>query len=228
MTKKILSSKWTKAVLFLLCLVPAIRIAVPVAVALMVLPDRAIATPHGFWLDLTPNPVEFITHYTGDWTIRFILITLTVTPLRMLLNQPQLTRFRRMLGLYAFFYGMLHLTTWMWLSSGWDLSAMWADVLKRWYITVGMAGLLAMVPLAITSTAGWVRRLGYKRWQNLHRLIYFTALAGVIHYYLLVKSDIRLPVMYGVILAILMLFRLKTWLKKPTKPTPKRVPAPAA
>ena len=226
--KKILSSKWTKAVLFLLCLIPAVRIAGPVAVALMKIPESFVASPPGFWLDLTPNPVEFITHFTGDWTIRFVLITLAVTPLRMLTNQPLFTRLRRMLGLFAFFYGMLHLTTWMWLSSGWDLSAMWADVIKRWYITVGMAGLLAMVPLAITSTAGWVRRLGYKKWQNLHRLVYLTAAAGVIHYYLLVKSDIRLPVMYGAIFAVLMLFRMKTWFKKPAKPAPKSVPAPAA
>ncbi len=228
MLKKILSSKWTKAVLFLLCLIPAVRISAPIAVALMKIPESFVASPPGFWLDLTPNPVEFITHFTGDWTIRFILITLTVTPLRMLTNQPLLTRFRRMLGLFAFFYGMLHLTTWMWLSSGWDPSAMWADILKRWYITVGMAGLLCMTPLAVTSTAGWVRRMGYKRWQQLHRLVYATALAGVIHYYLLVKSDIRLPVMYGAILTVLMLFRVKTWLKKPTKPAPKPVPAPAA
>jgi sulfoxide reductase heme-binding subunit YedZ len=227
-TKKILSSKWTKAVLFLLCLVPAVRIGGPVFVALNVLPPSAVAVPaHGWWLDLTPNPVEFITHYTGDWTIRFLLITLTITPLRGLLNQPQLTRFRRMLGLFAFFYGMLHLTTWAWLSSGWDPHAMWADILKRWYITVGMFGLLCMVPLAITSTAGWVRRMGYKKWQRLHRLVYFTALAGVIHHYLLVKSDIRLPVMYGAILAVLMLYRLKVWLKKPAKPAPRRVPTPA-
>ena len=227
MTKKILSSKWTKAVLFLLCLIPAVRISGPVAVALMKLPESFVASPRGFWLDLTPNPVEFITHFTGDWTIRFILITLTITPLRMLLNQPTLTRFRRMLGLFTLFYAMLHLTTWMWLSSAWDPSAMWADILKRWYITVGMAGLLGMMPLAVTSTAGWVRRMGYKRWQKLHRIVYFSAAAGVTHYYLLVKSDIRLPAMYGAILAVLMLFRVKGWLKRPAKPAAKRVPATA-
>jgi sulfoxide reductase heme-binding subunit YedZ len=226
--KKILSSKWTKAVLFLLCVLPAVRIGGPVLVALNVLPERAVAFPeHGFWLDLSPNPVEFITHYTGDWTLRFILITLSITPLRMLANQPQFTRFRRMLGLFAFFYGVMHFITWLGLSNGFDLAQMWQDILKRWYITVGMAGLLAMLPLAVTSTAGWVRRMGYKRWQQLHRLIYITALAGVVHYYLLVKSDIRLPLMYAAIFAVLMLFRLKTWLKKPSKPVVKKVPASA-
>ena len=225
MLKKILSSKWTKAVLFLLCLIPVVRLAGPVLVAVNVLPPSAVAFPaQGWWLDLTPNPVEFITHFTGNWTIRFLMITLTVTPLRMLLNQPQLTRFRRMLGLFAFFYGCCHLYTWIWLSSGFDPTAMWKDVVKRWYITVGMAGLLCMVPLAITSTAGWVRRMGYKRWQKLHRLVYFSAAAGCIHYYLLVKSDVRLPLMYAAILTVLMLFRLKTWLKKPVKPAPRSIP----
>jgi sulfoxide reductase heme-binding subunit YedZ len=229
MLKKILSSKWTKVVLFLLCLIPAVRIGGPVLVAVGPLPPSAVAFPaHGWWLDLTPNPVEFITHFTGDWTLRFILITLAVTPLRGLLNQPQLTRFRRMLGLFTFFYAMLHLTTWAWLSSGWDPSEMWKDILKRWYITVGMAGLLGMVPLAITSTAGWVRRMGYKRWQKLHRLIYGSAAAGVLHYYLLVKSDIRLPVMYGAILSVLLLYRVGTWLRKRKPAAPRRVPAAVA
>ena len=169
MVKKILSSKWTKALLFLVCLIPAIRLAGPVLVAASdKIPPSIIAFPaHGWWLDLTPNPVEFITHFTGNWVLRFVLITLAITPLRMLTNQPQLTRFRRMLGLFAFFYGCCHLYTWIWLSSGFDLDAMWKDVIKRWYITVGMAGLLCMIPLAVTSTAGWVRRMGYKRWQKL-------------------------------------------------------------
>ena len=104
--------------------------------------------------------------------------------------------------------------TWVWLDKFFDLREMWKDVLKRRFITAGMTGLLLMIPLAVTSTAGWVRRMGYKRWQRLHRLIYFSALAGVIHYYWLVKSDIRLPVMYGVILAVLMLYRGIAWLRK--------------
>ena len=107
-----------------------------------------------------------------------------------------------MLGLWAFFYGTLHLTTWMWLDKFFDPADMWADLIKRRFITMGMTGFALMIPLAITSTTGWIRRLG-KRWQQLHRLIYFSAAAGVIHYWWLVKSDIRLPLLYGAILALL-------------------------
>jgi sulfoxide reductase heme-binding subunit YedZ len=191
----VLSSRWTKAFLFLLCLTP-----------LFLLGWR------GYREELGANPIEYITHRTGDWTIRFLLITLSVTPLRKLLNQPKLARFRRMLGLFAFFYGCLHLTTWVWLDKFFVLGDMWADVVKRRFITAGMTGLLLMLPLAITSTAGWVRRLGFRRWQAIHRLVYFSALAGVIHYYWLVKSDVRLPLMYGGILAVLMAYRLGVWL----------------
>ena len=209
---KFLSSKWTKAALFVLSLAPL-----------------AYLFWRGFHADLTANPIEYITHFTGDWTIRFVMITLAVTPLRMLLNRPQITRFRRMLGLYAFFYGMLHLTVWVWLDKNFDTSEMWEDVFKRRFITVGMLALLLMVPLAITSTAGWVRRLGFVRWQRLHRLVYFTGVAAVIHYYWLVKSDIRLPLMYGAILAVLLAFRVPTWLKrKPQRPAKVVRPAVAA
>jgi sulfoxide reductase heme-binding subunit YedZ len=201
--KKFLVSKWTKALLFLLCLVPLVKLA-----------WLGYRSSRGDVLALTINPIEFITHYTGDWTMRFLLITLAVTPVRSLLNQPQLIRFRRMLGLFAFFYGVLHLTTWVWLDKFFDLKEMWADVVKRRFITAGMTGLLLMTPLAITSTAGWVRRLGFQRWQRLHRLIYFSALAGVIHYYWLVKSDIRLPLLYAAILAVLMAYRGIVWLAK--------------
>jgi sulfoxide reductase heme-binding subunit YedZ len=198
--KKVLSNRWTKVVLFVLCLVP-----------LAWLGWRA------YQQNLTANPIEFITHFTGDWTIRFLLITLGVTPLRKLFNLPQLARFRRMFGLFAFFYGCLHLMTWLGLDKFFDLSEMWKDVVKRRFITAGMTAFLLMLPLAITSTAGWVRRLGFVRWQRLHRLIYFSALAGVIHYYWLVKSDIRLPVMYGAIWAILMCYRLVVWTRAPRK-----------
>ena len=119
-----------------------------------------------------------------------------------------------MAGLFAFFYGLLHLTTWIWLDKGFDTGEMWDDIIKRRFITVGMLGLVLMAALAVTSTAGWVRRLGFRRWQLLHRLIYFSAAAGVVHYYWLVKSDIRLPLMYGAILVLLMLYRAGQWLKK--------------
>jgi sulfoxide reductase heme-binding subunit YedZ len=195
--RKLLLSKWTKVLLFVLCLIPVLSLG-----------WRA------YQQNLGANPIEYITHATGDWTIRFLLITLSVTPIRMLLNQPQLARFRRMLGLFAFFYGFLHLMTFVGLDKFFDVAEMWKDVLKRPFITAGFTGFMLIVPLAITSTSGWVRRLGYRRWQLLHRLIYFSALAGVIHYYWLVKSDVRLPLMYGGILAVLLLYRMAAWLRK--------------
>jgi sulfoxide reductase heme-binding subunit YedZ len=194
--KKFWLSPWTNVLLFCWCLVPLLNLLW-----------------HVYRQELTANPIEFITHRTGDWTIRFLLITLAITPLREILNQPQLIRFRRMTGLFAFFYGCLHFTTWIWLDKAFEASEMWDDIVKRRFITAGMTGLLLMAPLAVTSTAGWVRRLGYRRWQLLHRAIYFSALAGVIHYYWLVKSDIRLPVMYGAILAALLLYRAGKWVK---------------
>ncbi|HEX7081991.1 MAG TPA: protein-methionine-sulfoxide reductase heme-binding subunit MsrQ [Gammaproteobacteria bacterium] len=206
---RVLTSKWAKPVVFVLGLVP-----------FMWLVSRIIVR------DLTANPIEYMTHFTGDWTIRFLLITLSVTPLRMLFKKPALTRFRRMLGLYAFFYSCLHLSIWLLLDLQLDLPAMVEDVIERKYITVGMAAFLAMVPLAITSTAGWVRRLGYRRWQKLHRLVYFSAAGGVIHYYWLVKSDVREPLLYAAILLALLAVRLPNWLRKP-QPATKRARAPA-
>ena len=178
--------------------------------------------------DLGANPIEFITHATGDWTIRFLLITLGVTPLRKLLHQPKLARYRRMLGLFAFFYAFLHLMTWVGLDKFFDLHDMWKDVVKRRFITAGMTGFTLLIPLALTSTAGWVRRLGFRRWQMLHRLIYFGATAGVIHYYWLVKSDVHLPLMYGAILAVLLAYRLGVWIQSKRLPAghKERWPAP--
>ena len=139
--------------------------------------------------------------------MRFLLITLSITPLRRILAQPDLIRFRRMLGLFSFFYGVLHLITWIWLDKFFDLHEMWADVVKRRFITMGMLGFLLMLPLALTSTAGSIRRMGGKNWQRLHRAIYVSAVAGVIHYYWLVKSDIRMPLLYAVILGVLLALR---------------------
>ena len=193
----LLNSKWSKPVVFLLCLVP-----------LAALGWRAL---HG---ELTANPIEFITHATGDWTLRFLIITLCVTPFRKILHLPELIRFRRMLGLFAFFYACLHFTTYIWLDKFFDLSEMWKDIAKRKYITVGFTAFLLLIPLAITSTAGWIRRLGGKRWQLLHRLIYFSAALGVIHYYWLVKSAVIRPLTYGAIVAVLLLWRLFSSLSK--------------
>src|SRR6478735_4967864 len=160
---------------------------------------------------LGANPVEALEHGTGDWTLRFLLITLSITPARKLLRVPSLIKFRRMLGLFAFFYGCLHFLTYVWLDKFFDLHEMLTDIAKRKFITIGLTALLLMLPLAITSTSGWIRRLGGKRWQALHRLIYFAAIAGVIHYLWLVKSDLTKPLQYGVILAALLLYRLVVW-----------------
>jgi len=193
----LLNSKWSKPVVFLLCLLP-----------LAALGWRAL---HG---ELTANPIEFITHATGDWTLRFLVITLCITPFRKILHIPELIRFRRMLGLFAFFYACLHFTTYIWLDKFFDLSEMWKDIAKRKYITVGFSAFLLLIPLAVTSTAGWIRRLGGKRWQMLHRLIYFSASLGVIHYYWQVKSAVIRPLTYGAIVAILLLWRIFASLSK--------------
>jgi sulfoxide reductase heme-binding subunit YedZ len=166
----------------------------------------------GFHGDLGANPVDVITRSTGKWTLTFLLITLSVTPLRKLTASPWLVRFRRMLGLFAFFYGTLHLTTYVWLDKFFDVPAMLHDIAKRRFITAGMTAWTLMLPLALTSTAGWIRRLGGKRWQRLHRLIYLSAAAGVIHFVWLVKADLRRPLTYGSILALLLGYRLAGWL----------------
>jgi sulfoxide reductase heme-binding subunit YedZ len=210
---RFLSSKWTKPGLFLLSLVPL--------GILLWLVWQAISTGNPTEY-VSANPIEYITHYTGDWTIRFICFTLCITPLRMLVNQPKITGFRRMLGLFAFFYGCLHLSAWIFLDPRQNtIAAIWEDIVKRRYITVGMLAFVAMVPLAITSTAGWVRRLTFKRWKQLHRLIYLTAVAAVIHYYWLVKSDVRLPLMYAAIVTVLLVYRIVVWMRKRNAPAPR-------
>lgn len=170
---------------------------------------------------LGANPVEHIEHTTGDWTIYFLLITLAITPLRRLAGLPALIRFRRMLGLYAFFYGCLHLMAYVWVDQAFDWPALWKDVYKRPFVTAGFVGVMLMVPLASTSTSWAIRKLGGKRWQMLHRLIYFSALAGVIHYYWLVKADVRKPLLFGAILLVMMLYRAAIWLR------PRRTAQPA-
>jgi sulfoxide reductase heme-binding subunit YedZ len=192
--KPILTSKGSKFFVFLLCLIPLAKL---------------------FWKaiqqELGPNPIEFATHFTGDWILIFLVITLSVTPARKVFHRPELIRFRRMLGLFAFFYACLHFLIWCVLDKFFDFPEMWKDVLKRPFITAGFLGWGLLVPLAITSTAGWIRRLG-KRWRTLHRLVYISAAAGVVHYYWLVKSDVRKPLRYATILALLLLFRAAIWL----------------
>ena len=145
------------------------------------------------------------------WTLRFLAITLAVSPLRRLLGLPDLIRFRRMLGLFAFFYGCLHFTTYLWLDKFFNFDEIAKDVWKRPFITAGFLGFISMAPLALTSTAGWIRRLGGRRWQMLHRLIYISAIAGVVHYYWLVKSDVRKPLLYGAIVFVLLAERAVRW-----------------
>jgi len=164
------------------------------------------------WTDnLTANPIEFITHFTGDWTLLFLLATLSVAPLRKIFGWNELIKYRRMFGLFAFFYVLLHLATYVVLDHFFDFHAMIKDVMKRPYITAGFTGFVLMIPLAITSTARIIRRLG-KRWLWLHRLVYVVAIAGVIHFYWQVKADIRRPVQYGAALPLLRGYRLFiTW-----------------
>jgi methionine sulfoxide reductase heme-binding subunit len=185
-----------KPLVFLACLTPTLWIT------------RAIwLTYQGLDGGLSANPIDDVIEFTGLWTLRFVMITLAITPLRRVTGISSLVRIRRMVGLFAFFQGLLHLTSYIWL----DQFFMWAeilqDVLKRPFITSGMIGFLLMIPLAVTSTRKWITRLGGSRWQMLHRLIYFTGAAGVIHYYFYEKSDIRYPLAYGLLLTALLGFR---------------------
>lgn len=187
-----------------------IRLSKPAVFALCLLPLG--------WLVLDvatgavgPNPVEAVTHRTGTWTLRLLLATLAITPLRRLTGQAWLIRYRRMLGLFAFFYATLHLVVYLWLDRLLDWGTIIEDIVARPYITVGFTAFLLLVPLAVTSTRGWVRRLG-RRWQRLHRLIYPSAVLAVLHYLWLVKADILEPALYGLVLAGLLAARLP-WLR---------------
>ena len=157
--------------------------------------------------DLTDNPIEYITRFTGSWSLFILLASLTVTPLRRLTGWNEVIKLRRMLGLFAFSYAALHFSTYMVLDLFFDFAAIAKDILKRPYITVGFSAFVLMIPLAVTSTAGMIRRLG-KRWQQLHYLVYVIAILGVLHFYWLVKADIRRPVQYGAVLTVLLGARL--------------------
>lgn len=159
---------------------------------------------------LGANPVEFITRNTGDWTLYLLCITLAMTPLRKIMQWHWLIRLRRMLGLFTFFYALLHFTTFLWFDHGFDVAEMWKDVLKRPFITVGFVAFVLLLPLAVTSTNGMIKRLGGKRWQWLHRLIYLIAPLGVLHYFWMKagKHDFSQPVLFGLIVATLLIVRL--------------------
>lgn len=180
----------TKPLLFLICLLPLARLVY------FALND-----------DLGANPIEFITRSTGTWTLVGLLLTLAITPLRRLTGRNELVRYRRMLGLFAFFYASLHFMTYIWLDQFFDLPGVLKDIYKRPFITVGFAAFLLLLPLAITSTHAMMRRLG-RRWQQLHRLVYLIGLLGVVHYLWLVKKDLTQPLIYAGVLLILLGLRL--------------------
>jgi sulfoxide reductase heme-binding subunit YedZ len=160
---------------------------------------------------LGANPIEAITHSTGDWTLIFLLVTLAVTPLRKLTGQPWLIRFRRMFGLFAYFYGCLHFLTYIWLDQGFDVHSMAKDVYKRPFITMGFTAFVLLAPLAVTSTRRMIQRLGGRWWQRLHRLIYVSAAAAIVHFTWAMKQDIHRPIEYGIVFAILLGYRVAVW-----------------
>ena len=187
--------RWAKIAVFVACLGPLARLGWKAYEGL-----------------LGANPIEVITHSTGDWTLIFLLVTLAITPVRKLTGQLWLIRFRRMTGLFAFFYAVLHLTTYVWLDKFFDVHEMLADIGKRRFITMGLTGFVLLLPLALTSTTGWIRRLGGRNWNRLHRLVYLAAAAGVIHYLWLVKADKTKPLEYAAVLGGLMAYRVVAWL----------------
>jgi methionine sulfoxide reductase heme-binding subunit len=164
------------------------------------------ATANG---NLGPNPLETIRDTTGIWTLRFLLVTLAITPIRRITRWHEIIRARRMLGLFAFFYAVLHFVSYVWLDQFFALDAMIDDFKKRPFIMAGYVSFVALIPLALTSTKKWIGRLGGKRWQLLHRLIYFSAAAGVVHYFWRVKLNVQSPMIYGVLLGTLLLARLR-------------------
>ncbi len=183
---------WLRLVLFGICLIPFAQLLY-----------------NAFTDNLGANPIDAITRHTGSWALILLLVTLSITPARKILGLNVLVKYRRMAGLFAFFYAVLHFATFLVLDHFFDFQAILKDIMKRPYVTVGFTGFVLLVPLAVTSTSGMIRRLG-KRWQQLHRLVYVAALAGVIHFYWLVKADIRRPVQYGFVLALLLGYRLFT------------------
>jgi sulfoxide reductase heme-binding subunit YedZ len=186
----------------------ALRFVVKPVVFLAGLVPLALLVWRALYGELGANPIETLSRATGDWTMRFLLLTLAIRPLRRLSGWEALVRLRRMLGLYAFFYACLHLLVYAGLDLFFDPVAILNDVAKRPYVTVGFASFLLLVPLAATSTRAAMRRLGGRRWQRLHRLVYLATAGGVLHELWLVKSDIREPLLYALAAALLLGFRL--------------------
>jgi len=200
---------------------------------------RWIAKPLVFTLCLAPlmwlgwqafagglgaNPIEAVNRFLGDWALRFLLISLAVTPLKAVLGLPVLIRFRRMLGLYAFFYVFLHLSSYIGLDQFFAWGEIWADIVKRNFITVGMIAFALLVPLACTSTKGMIKRLGASRWKKLHMLVYPAAILAVFHFLMMVKADIREPLIYAAVLAVLLGYRVVMWGRRRFSRSVRRVP----
>ncbi len=185
---------WLKLAIFPACLVPLGQL---------------------FWKGATAglgaNPIEAITHSTGDWTLILLLATLAITPLRKLTRQLWLIQLRRMLGLFAYFYGCLHFLTYIWLDQAFNVHSMGRDVYKRPFITMGFTAFVLLAPLAVTSTRKMIQRLGGRRWQWLHRLIYVSAGAAIVHFTWAMKKDIHRPIEYGIVLGVLLGYRLLVW-----------------
>ncbi len=165
---------------------------------------------------LGANPIKEITEQTGIWTLRFLLITLAITPARRLTGWNRLIQLRRMLGLFAFFYGGLHFVTYVWLDQFFVVPEIMADVVERPFITVGFLSFVLLIPLAVTSTTAMIKRLGGRWWQRLHRLVYGIAVGGVVHYLWLVKADVQSPLLYGGLVAMLLGYRVwAAWRRRP-------------
>lgn len=196
--------RYTRFVIFVNCLVPLLLLAWD-----------------GYHNRLGANPLDFITRATGKLALVFLLISLAVTPLRKLTGWNQLVKYRRMLGLYAFFYAGLHLLTYVWFDNFFDLKVITQEILKRPFISVGMLGFLLMVPLAVTSTNKMIKRLGGRGWSRLHRSVYLVAILGVVHYWMLVKADIRGPLLFAGVLTLLLGYRVVArYLPRLTPKTP--------
>ena len=203
---------------------------------------RRLVWPSVFALCLTPlawlawraysgglgaNPIEEVNRLLGDWALRSLLIALAVTPVREIFDWAAVMRWRRMLGLFAFFYAVLHVSNYVGLDQFFDWREIWADVLHRKFITVGMIGLVLLVPLAATSTKAMIKRLGAPRWKKLHRLVYIAGIAAVVHFYMMVKADVREPLIYGAILVLLLGYRVVARARRRARRRQRRAQSPA-
>jgi sulfoxide reductase heme-binding subunit YedZ len=196
------SSKLSKVAIFLACLIP---LGWLIGLGFMPGPGGSA---------LGPNPQEFVNRFLGEWALRIMLIALAVTPVRLIFRWNGMARFRRMLGLYAFFYAMLHLTSYIVLDQTFDWYEIWQDVIKRNFITVGMISIVLLIPLAVTSNNAMIKRMGGKRWRSLHKLVYVIAPLACLHFFMMRKGVQMEPLVYAAIATMLLLVRVGYWVKK--------------